>query len=91
MPKRTFVYRLDIVYPPASDAEDWAPEGWSFEAQDPDTGAWDPVPFGWPSERLFLSRSGAQHRADLLRGYGCTVTIHRSLPVEWEVTTDASS
>lgn len=39
--------------------------------------------FHWPSRRNYLSRSGADTMADILRGYGCTVTIERSEPVAW--------
>lgn len=42
------------------------------------------VPRGWiPARRHFMSRSGAEDRARLLRSWGATVTIERSEPVTW--------
>lgn len=33
--------------------------------------------------RVYMSRSGAKKRADLLEKWGCTVTIERSHEVTW--------
>lgn len=75
----TRVYRLDVTYPPGSDAPGWTPEGW-----DPDEyrDAWTDK-FVWPRARKFLSRRGAEDRAKLLRSYGATVTVVPSDPVTW--------
>ena len=43
---------------------------------------------GWPRPRLdYLTRSGAEARADLLRSLGATVTIEASNPVTWGAVT----
>jgi hypothetical protein len=91
----TRVYRLDIDYPegsrditPGDTAAGWQPAEWdaavgpfaAYWAHEEDRG--DP-PFRWPSERLFLSRSGAARRAALLRLCGCTVGVVASYPVAW--------
>ena len=76
------VWKLDVEYPEGSQEPGWEPEGWaipegfgSFDGDD--------LEFRWPAERLFLSRSGANQRARLLRGYGAKVTLVPSLPLEW--------
>lgn len=82
------VYRLDITYPEGSQELGWEPPGWTvtgpngyFDEDDPE--------FRWPAEHLFLSRSGANKRAALLRGYGATVTLVPSLPLEWPAGAEA--
>lgn len=71
------VWRLDVTYPEGSDAPDWEPANWIPTYDPEDRG------FEWPRLRLYLSRSGAESRAKLLRGYGATVTVVGSEPVEW--------
>lgn len=95
------VYRLDITYPvdsrptdPGFDHRDgWAPDDPAMADVDhlePETGA--PVyrheTFRWPAERRFLTRSGAETRARKLRGWGCTVTVQPSRPIEWDEATE---
>ncbi len=76
----TYVYRLHITYPEGSRREGWHPQGWEPDVYLHEEG-WRP--FSWPQEREFLSRSGADHRAGVLRGYGARVTIEQSKPVQW--------
>jgi hypothetical protein len=83
----TRLYRLDVVYPPGSDEWRWAPPGWDDDPDnqemEPDTGAWGPAPFSWPAVRRYLSRSGAERRANLFRKYGAVVTVVASDPITW--------
>lgn len=84
MPRATYLYRLQVTYPEGTDWP-WEPEGWSeFAAErglvDEDGGA---VGFYWPAERTYLSRSGAEARAEAFRRWGATVEVQRSKPVEW--------
>lgn len=79
MSRPVFVYRLDVAYPADSSEPGWEPEGWEPDWIAPD----ETRPFAWPAVRLYLSESGARGRARLLHSYGATVTIHRSLAVEW--------
>jgi hypothetical protein len=89
------VYRLQVAYPEGSHDEHglpvpgWQPPGWvpTFGYAHDD----GPEPFGWPRVRAYLSRGGADKRADLLRSFGATVEVEASKPVEWEEATDASS
>ena len=86
--RKAFVYRLDIKYPEGSDEEDWEPEGewWQYTWQYTRSG-YSPDPadaeFSWPAEHLYLSASGADKRAYMLRKWGATVNVVRSKPVEW--------
>jgi hypothetical protein len=80
----THVYRLDITYPEGSDDGYWEPEGdwWEHLPR------WDkyqsaPEVFEWPAEHLYLSRSGADKRATMLRAWGATAKVVRSAPVEF--------
>jgi len=78
------VYRLHVTYPEGSFEPEWEPPGWEPDYWvDPDTGAHEPMPFRWPAERLFLSRSAAQRRAVQLRSYGAKVEVEESEPVVW--------
>lgn len=80
----THVYRLHVTYPPGSDAPGWAPPAWTADLrEEPDTGAVVEVPFSWPAAHDYLSQSGANERAALLRIYGAEVVVKRSLPVQW--------
>jgi hypothetical protein len=76
---------------PDADADDiyygldpeWEPAGWAPTAE------WvqrfKTTAFFWPNSRkLYLSRSGARARAQLLESYGATVVIRRTEPVKWE-------
>lgn len=85
-----YVYRLATTYPPGSQEPGWQPPGWKPE---PGIAPTRRLPWGrrkraasftWPSERLFLQRGSANHRADLLRKWGAEVTVERSLPVRWD-------
>lgn len=77
----TYVYRLNVIYP---EGVDWRnpPEGWMPMVVDGPEGQ-DIQTFTWPTRRHYMSREGAEDRARLLRGWGCTVTIERSDPVTW--------
>ena len=92
--RRRYLYRLDVTYPPRSHPsmpdhdETWWPNGEkapTYVDTDWDTGAKTDVQeeFRWPTRRVFLSRSGADHRASILRGFGAIVTVVRSKAVEW--------
>lgn len=83
-----YVYRLDITYPegfgPGEHPWGWYPEGWDaadFIINTPEGP--DYPTFSWPQERRFLSRKGAENRAERLRGYGCAVEVVRSEPIQW--------
>lgn len=85
MTRPVHVFRLDVTYPEGSRGPGWEPPGWVdyVVTNGPDGGALENAEFRWPAERMFLSRSGANQRAKLLRGYGAKVTLVPSLPVEW--------
>lgn len=72
----TRVYRLDVTYPPGSDAPGWQPEGWVPLP-------FHPVKFRWPRHRKFLSKRGAHNLAAVFRRYGAEVTVVASDPVTW--------
>jgi hypothetical protein len=74
----TFVYMLAIEYPMGIDWRN-PPENWEPIFIPPD----DETSFQWPPERRFLSKRAAEHRAERLRSYGCTVEVRRSQPVVW--------
>lgn len=82
------VYRLVITYPEGSQVLGWRPACWS----DPEflrtlsrkaRRELRGTVFCWPTERQFLSSSGAQGRASLLRWYGAGVEVYASDPVTW--------
>jgi hypothetical protein len=86
------VCALKIIYPEGSHASGWYPPKWD----DPKYLKSMPrkmrrqVPrmkreFRWPKEKLYLSRSGANSRAWLLRAYGAEVEVLGSDPVTWHV------
>lgn len=85
------IYRLVVQYPEGShDSEGWPVDSWEPPdwrpvdlIEEPDTGAWITPPFKWPSVRCYLSRTGAEGRAKLLRRYGAVVEVQRSEPVVW--------
>lgn len=80
---RVYVYRLDITYPEGSDDLGWEPEGKWWEHQRSGYPPGPDVEFHWPAEHLYLSSSGANKRAVMLRAWGATVTVMRSKPVEF--------
>lgn len=71
------VYRLDVTYPENTGAG-WEPDGWEDFIIDPDSPG-----FQWPRVHLYLSRSGAEKRATLLRSYGAEVVVVASEPIKW--------
>jgi hypothetical protein len=78
------VYQLDITYPDREHAAEHPDQTeWRYDAAAGGHVPDEPSPTPWPVERLFLSRSGAQHRARKLREWGCTVTVHPSDPIIW--------
>ncbi|WP_433357742.1 hypothetical protein ACQP25_44950 (plasmid) [Microtetraspora malaysiensis] len=86
--RKTYLYRLNVEYPPGSDEWGWEPPGWQHnpiaQVIDPETGGHECASFSWPTVRPYLSQSAAKRRADLLRSYGAVVTIQRSQPIAWE-------
>lgn len=77
-----YVYRLEVEYP---EGIDWRnpPKGWVPNVIDGPEGQ-DVQLFTWPARKHYMSRSGAETRADILREWGCKVVINRSNPVTWE-------
>jgi len=79
------IYHLDVVYPEGVGCDN-PPKAWCdfmdllAEGGRPD---WEPE-FHWPSRRNFFTLASAERRAGFLREYGCTVTVRRSKPVEFE-------
>lgn len=71
MARKQYAYRLIVLLPDEPTITDDAvldDDGW----------------FHWPRwQRYYFSQSGAKKRADLLRKYGATVDIQRSLPIVW--------
>jgi hypothetical protein len=93
-PRPTHVYKLVIEYPPGSLEPGWEPPGWDPLETDTDwvVDEYDEMRWaGWPQNRLYLSRTGAKRRADLLRKYGAAVEVVQSLPVEWPLPADGAS
>lgn len=72
MSRPTYVYRLDVTYPPGIG---WLnpPVAWRGEEYE----------FRWPGTRLYLARSSAMRRKALLESYGAQVTVVRSERVAW--------
>lgn len=68
--RRLYVYRLEVEHP--TDRPPPTPE-WADGIED-----YYPA---WPVARRYLSQTGAERRARLLRSMGCTVTVTRSEPV----------
>lgn len=76
MTRPIYTYRLNIEYP---EGVDWRnpPAAW----EEPEHfGEFEDRTFHWPTERRFLSREGAEHRAELLRSWGCKVEIETVRP-----------
>lgn len=74
------VYRLVVEVPEESWEPGWMPEGWGHQPWTPEE---ERTTFQWPRTRDYLSRSGAEKRADLFRKYGATVRVVASAPVEF--------
>ncbi len=89
------VFRLEIEYPPGSDAPGWVPACWpEFLAGIKDKAKRREVRrrgFHWPREHLYLSASGAWARAGLLHWFGATVFVDASDPVTWPEWQDTSA
>ena len=86
--RTTYVYRLVVTYPEGIGPDN-PPKAWcdymdslmdEASYHDPNL---EPV-FHWPARRRFFDRATAERRAGFLREYGCTVTVERSKPIEWE-------
>lgn len=76
----TFVYRLEVEYPPGSNKPGWEPEGW--RAEKGDASGWAP-PFEWPRVRMYFNPHAAHKRAELLARWGATVRVVPSNVVTW--------
>lgn len=77
-----YVYRLKVDYPVGVDWRN-PPEGWEPTVV-PGVEGDHETTFAWPARKHYVSQKGAEGRADLLRGWGCTVVIERSKRVSWE-------
>jgi hypothetical protein len=74
--RKRYVYQLVIDYPDVRPSDELADRrGWHWPAGD------DPK---WPRERFYLSQSGAEGRAGLLRSLGCQVVILQSEPLTFQ-------
>jgi hypothetical protein len=91
-PRTVRLFALKIKYPDGSFEPGWYPPQWD------DPGYLRKMPrrmrrqvpkmkreFRWPKEHMYLSRSGANGRAWLLRAYGAEVEVLGSDPVTWHV------
>jgi hypothetical protein len=87
------VYRLTVT-PPAEAADpEWKPQAWVdywegllddyVPPDDYKSGPFVP-PFTIPARRHYFSRAAAERKAEIMRGWGCTVAVDASKPVEWE-------
>jgi hypothetical protein len=89
------VYRLEVEYPPGSDAPGWVPACWGemlASVRDrAERRALRRRGFRWPRERMYLSASGAWSRAALLTMFGATVFVDASDPVTWPEWQDTSA
>ncbi len=87
--RETFVYRLDITYPPGSqNGSGYRPYHWDSILQSlPRLSRRRArrIGFRWPRERLYLSSSSAYRQAGWLTYLGARVTVRRSDPVTWHV------
>lgn len=93
---REFVWSVRVTaMPEGSIREDgsfdpaWAPENWTEEmASLKRAGIMRPeeTDFFWPvMDKVYMARSTAKKRAELLERYGATASIVRS-PLKWETT-----
>ena len=81
--RRVRVYRLAITYPPGK-----VPVMRCTCVPNNLTGEHSPFcdterRSFWPRERLFLSATSANRRAQWLQDHGCTVHVEPSHPVTW--------
>lgn|GEM_PF-2151120 len=94
------VYRLVVTYPEGSRTAEggttpgWRPEKWQpgepfSRFRDSDDG--DPE-FAWPvyGPRQYLTKTGADRRAEIFRRYGCTVEVVASDPATWPAGSDGT-
>lgn len=98
----TRVHKIEIIYPEGCREPGWHPAVWTdpeylatcTREQRREIRRLLRKPFRWPRERLFLSSSGAYHRAGLLRFYGAQARVAASDPVtwpsDWELSGDAA-
>lgn len=81
--RKVQVFRIDVTYP-----ADMQPVCYCY-----DTARWCRLHrgstvgggefHGWPANRLYLSRSAADRRAQLFRDLGAEADVRPSFPVEW--------
>lgn len=92
MARKTYAYRLEVTYPEGSQEPDWEPSawpeickerGWYEEAYGASTWPDWPGWATWTKRKTYLSGSAAAKRKKLLERFGATVTMIRSLPIEW--------
>ena len=69
-----YAYRLLVEYPDITEP----PKCWEEMYMDEPNAV-----FQWPRVKTYLSLTGVRKRADMLRRYGCVVTIERSEPITW--------
>lgn len=76
--RNQYAYRLTVVLPDEPTLDEWEPVWNDMDGTES---------FHWPRwQRYYFSQGGAKKRADLLRKYGATVDIQRSLPIVWPTT-----
>ena len=75
------------VFDDGSFDPEWEPEGWAAERASLKRANLmrpDEMRFFWPvMDKVYLARSSAKRRADLLAKYGATVEVVRS-PLSWQ-------
>lgn len=80
MTRPSYVWRLDVEYPPT---EPWPRAGVPGNAASYEFAEQNDGHFWWPRHTRCLSERTANKRAELLRKYGATVTVVRSNPITW--------
>lgn len=83
--RRVRVWRLDITYPESGTPVlrcTCVPGMWHGEVAHSPSCDTNRHAF-WPRERLFLSATSANRRAQWLQDHGCTVHVEPSHPVTW--------
>lgn len=76
----TYVWRLEVEYPPTTP---WPNGGVPGNEASYKFAAENDGHFWWPRHTRYLSERTAYRRAELLRKYGATVTVVRSDPITW--------
>ena len=62
--------------------EEYSFERWGNDVQDEETGTWSHRPFHWPrTDKVFLSRSSAQYRVDIISRWGGNAVVVECDPV----------